>query len=205
MLSHRRTSLRIFKHPLWCFRHLVPLTNLKPVNPVPAWNITPSRKGNSYNHPDQYPGEIGLPLFNFICIVMYSLEFSLFCRIFKKLNCFEYACCAKMNHIYYMLEIMLVLFMSQYMQGHCLYIHWSTTTLKPLTGEVNSIVYYHYYGTSQGVGYILRELNSSWMSFVGSRKNGQVKSDFDKGQTGMARLGQSISKMASLARFSNYW
>ncbi|KAI2651055.1 hypothetical protein H4Q32_019061 [Labeo rohita] len=39
-------------------KHLVPLTNLKPVNPVPAWNITPSRKGNSYNHPDQYPGEI---------------------------------------------------------------------------------------------------------------------------------------------------
>ncbi len=62
ILSHRQTSLRIFKHPLWCFRHLVPLTNLKPVNPVPAWNITPSRKGNSYNHPEQYPGEIGLPL-----------------------------------------------------------------------------------------------------------------------------------------------
>ncbi|KAL0162146.1 hypothetical protein M9458_041542, partial [Cirrhinus mrigala] len=39
-------------------KHLVPLTNLKPVNPVPAWNITPSRKGNSYNHPEQYPGEI---------------------------------------------------------------------------------------------------------------------------------------------------
>uniref|UniRef100_A0A672T7B2 ubiquitinyl hydrolase 1 n=1 Tax=Sinocyclocheilus grahami TaxID=75366 RepID=A0A672T7B2_SINGR len=39
-------------------KHLVPLTNLKPVNPVPAWNITPSRKGNSYNHPEQYPGEL---------------------------------------------------------------------------------------------------------------------------------------------------
>ncbi|TRY59390.1 hypothetical protein DNTS_004300 [Danionella cerebrum] len=39
-------------------KHLVSLTNLKPVNPVPAWNITPSRKGNSYNHPEQYPGEL---------------------------------------------------------------------------------------------------------------------------------------------------
>uniref|UniRef100_A0A8C1MY47 ubiquitinyl hydrolase 1 n=1 Tax=Cyprinus carpio TaxID=7962 RepID=A0A8C1MY47_CYPCA len=38
-------------------KHLVPLTNLKPVNPVPAWNITPSRKGNSYNQ-EQYPGEL---------------------------------------------------------------------------------------------------------------------------------------------------
>ncbi|XP_051955553.1 putative bifunctional UDP-N-acetylglucosamine transferase and deubiquitinase ALG13 [Xyrauchen texanus] len=39
-------------------KHLVSLTNLKPVNPVPAWNITPSRKGNSYNHPEQYAGEL---------------------------------------------------------------------------------------------------------------------------------------------------
>nr|XP_055035671.1 putative bifunctional UDP-N-acetylglucosamine transferase and deubiquitinase ALG13 isoform X5 [Misgurnus anguillicaudatus] len=39
-------------------KHLVPLTNLKPVNPVPAWNITPSRKGNSYNHQEQYAGEL---------------------------------------------------------------------------------------------------------------------------------------------------
>ncbi len=63
ILSHRQTSLRIFKHPLWCFRHLVPLTNLKPGNPVPAWNITPSRKGNSYNHREQYSSrEIGLTL-----------------------------------------------------------------------------------------------------------------------------------------------
>jgi hypothetical protein len=42
------------------FRHLVSLTNLKPVNPVPAWNITPSRKGPSYSRPEQYPGEMGL-------------------------------------------------------------------------------------------------------------------------------------------------
>lgn len=29
-----------------CIRHLVPLTDLKPVNPVPAWNIAaPARKG----------------------------------------------------------------------------------------------------------------------------------------------------------------
>ncbi|KTG03379.1 hypothetical protein cypCar_00009615 [Cyprinus carpio] len=40
-------------------KHLVPLTNLKPVNPVPAWNITPSRKGNSYNQ-EQYPGELDI-------------------------------------------------------------------------------------------------------------------------------------------------
>ncbi|XP_068071989.2 putative bifunctional UDP-N-acetylglucosamine transferase and deubiquitinase ALG13 isoform X32 [Danio rerio] len=39
-------------------KHLVSLTNLKPVNPVPAWNITPSRKGNSYSHAEQYPGEL---------------------------------------------------------------------------------------------------------------------------------------------------
>uniref|UniRef100_A0A8C7V0K7 ubiquitinyl hydrolase 1 n=1 Tax=Oncorhynchus mykiss TaxID=8022 RepID=A0A8C7V0K7_ONCMY len=40
-------------------KHLVSLTNLKPVNPVPAWNITPSRKGPSYSRPEQYPGEMG--------------------------------------------------------------------------------------------------------------------------------------------------
>ncbi|XP_066501528.1 putative bifunctional UDP-N-acetylglucosamine transferase and deubiquitinase ALG13 isoform X6 [Hoplias malabaricus] len=39
-------------------KHLVSLTNLKPVNPVPAWNITPSRKGSSYNHADHYSGEL---------------------------------------------------------------------------------------------------------------------------------------------------
>ncbi|XP_062309586.1 putative bifunctional UDP-N-acetylglucosamine transferase and deubiquitinase ALG13 isoform X1 [Osmerus eperlanus] len=39
-------------------KHLVSLTNLKPVNPVPAWNITPSRKGSSYTRPEQYPGEL---------------------------------------------------------------------------------------------------------------------------------------------------
>uniref|UniRef100_A0A8C8GCC4 UDP-N-acetylglucosamine transferase subunit ALG13 n=1 Tax=Oncorhynchus tshawytscha TaxID=74940 RepID=A0A8C8GCC4_ONCTS len=39
-------------------KHLVSLTNLKPVNPVPAWNITPSRKGPSYSRPEQYPGEM---------------------------------------------------------------------------------------------------------------------------------------------------
>lgn len=33
---------RVFPH-----RHLVPLTDLKPVNPVPAWNVAaPSRKGD---------------------------------------------------------------------------------------------------------------------------------------------------------------
>ncbi|XP_056586609.1 putative bifunctional UDP-N-acetylglucosamine transferase and deubiquitinase ALG13 isoform X3 [Triplophysa dalaica] len=39
-------------------KHLVPLTNLKPVNPVPAWNITPSRKGSSYNHPEELDPEL---------------------------------------------------------------------------------------------------------------------------------------------------
>ncbi|XP_038862104.1 putative bifunctional UDP-N-acetylglucosamine transferase and deubiquitinase ALG13 [Salvelinus namaycush] len=39
-------------------KHLVSMTNLKPVNPVPAWNITPSRKGPSYSRPEQYPGEM---------------------------------------------------------------------------------------------------------------------------------------------------
>uniref|UniRef100_A0A8C8CJ42 UDP-N-acetylglucosamine transferase subunit ALG13 n=1 Tax=Oncorhynchus tshawytscha TaxID=74940 RepID=A0A8C8CJ42_ONCTS len=39
-------------------KHLVSLTNFKPVNPVPAWNITPSRKGPSYSRPEQYPGEM---------------------------------------------------------------------------------------------------------------------------------------------------
>ncbi|KAG5844088.1 hypothetical protein ANANG_G00157770 [Anguilla anguilla] len=39
-------------------KHLVSLTNLKPVNPVPAWNITPSRKGASYSRPDQYSAEL---------------------------------------------------------------------------------------------------------------------------------------------------
>ena len=28
------------------YRHLVPLANLKPVNPVPAWNVVTSRKGD---------------------------------------------------------------------------------------------------------------------------------------------------------------
>ncbi|XP_061103515.1 putative bifunctional UDP-N-acetylglucosamine transferase and deubiquitinase ALG13 isoform X1 [Conger conger] len=39
-------------------KHLVSLTNLKPVNPVPAWNITPSRKGASYSRSDQYSAEL---------------------------------------------------------------------------------------------------------------------------------------------------
>uniref|UniRef100_A0A3B4DVL3 ubiquitinyl hydrolase 1 n=1 Tax=Pygocentrus nattereri TaxID=42514 RepID=A0A3B4DVL3_PYGNA len=39
-------------------KHLVSLTNLKPVNPVPAWNITPSRKGSSYSHAEHYSGEL---------------------------------------------------------------------------------------------------------------------------------------------------
>uniref|UniRef100_A0A4W5K5Y7 UDP-N-acetylglucosamine transferase subunit ALG13 n=1 Tax=Hucho hucho TaxID=62062 RepID=A0A4W5K5Y7_9TELE len=39
-------------------KHLVSLTNFKPVNPVPAWNITPSRKGPSYSRPEQCPGEM---------------------------------------------------------------------------------------------------------------------------------------------------
>uniref|UniRef100_A0A4W4GWP4 ubiquitinyl hydrolase 1 n=1 Tax=Electrophorus electricus TaxID=8005 RepID=A0A4W4GWP4_ELEEL len=43
-------------------KHLVSLTNLKPVNPVPAWNITPSRKGSSYSHAEQYPGELDAEL-----------------------------------------------------------------------------------------------------------------------------------------------
>ncbi|XP_062867752.1 putative bifunctional UDP-N-acetylglucosamine transferase and deubiquitinase ALG13 [Trichomycterus rosablanca] len=43
-------------------KHLVSLTNLKPVNPVPAWNITPSRKGSSYSHAEQYSGELDAEL-----------------------------------------------------------------------------------------------------------------------------------------------
>ncbi|XP_060746900.1 putative bifunctional UDP-N-acetylglucosamine transferase and deubiquitinase ALG13 isoform X2 [Tachysurus vachellii] len=39
-------------------KHLVSLTNLKPVNPVPAWNITPSRKSNSYSNAEQFQGEL---------------------------------------------------------------------------------------------------------------------------------------------------
>ncbi|XP_036381565.1 putative bifunctional UDP-N-acetylglucosamine transferase and deubiquitinase ALG13 [Megalops cyprinoides] len=39
-------------------KHLVSLTNLKPVNPVPAWNITPSRKGAPFSRPEQYPTEL---------------------------------------------------------------------------------------------------------------------------------------------------
>uniref|UniRef100_A0A8B9GXN3 ubiquitinyl hydrolase 1 n=1 Tax=Astyanax mexicanus TaxID=7994 RepID=A0A8B9GXN3_ASTMX len=40
-------------------KHLVSLTNLKPVNPVPAWNVTPSRKGSSYSSAEHYPGDLG--------------------------------------------------------------------------------------------------------------------------------------------------
>ncbi|XP_076836755.1 putative bifunctional UDP-N-acetylglucosamine transferase and deubiquitinase ALG13 isoform X3 [Brachyhypopomus gauderio] len=47
-------------------KHLVSLTNLKPVNPVPAWNITPSRKGNSYSHAEHYPGELGAQIHDVI-------------------------------------------------------------------------------------------------------------------------------------------
>lgn len=32
--------------PCLCVRHLVPLTDLKPVNPVPAYFATPARKGD---------------------------------------------------------------------------------------------------------------------------------------------------------------
>ncbi|KAL0993892.1 hypothetical protein UPYG_G00115270 [Umbra pygmaea] len=39
-------------------KHLVSLTNFKPVNPVPAWNIAPSRKGPAYTRPEHYPGEM---------------------------------------------------------------------------------------------------------------------------------------------------
>uniref|UniRef100_W5K557 ubiquitinyl hydrolase 1 n=1 Tax=Astyanax mexicanus TaxID=7994 RepID=W5K557_ASTMX len=39
-------------------KHLVSLTNLKPVNPVPAWNVTPSRKGSSYSSAEHYPGDL---------------------------------------------------------------------------------------------------------------------------------------------------
>ncbi|XP_077052305.1 putative bifunctional UDP-N-acetylglucosamine transferase and deubiquitinase ALG13 isoform X3 [Siphateles boraxobius] len=51
------TAVTVFIEEL-AEKHLVSLSNLKPVNPVPAWNITPSRKGNSYNHPEQYTGEL---------------------------------------------------------------------------------------------------------------------------------------------------
>uniref|UniRef100_A0AAY4A2E7 ubiquitinyl hydrolase 1 n=1 Tax=Denticeps clupeoides TaxID=299321 RepID=A0AAY4A2E7_9TELE len=39
-------------------KHLVSPTNLKPVNPVPAWNITPNHKGGTYGRSEQYPGEL---------------------------------------------------------------------------------------------------------------------------------------------------
>lgn len=39
-------------------RHLVSLTNLKPVNPVPAWNVCAGRKG-AFSRSEQYPGELG--------------------------------------------------------------------------------------------------------------------------------------------------
>ncbi|KAM6969977.1 putative bifunctional UDP-N-acetylglucosamine transferase and deubiquitinase ALG13 [Aplochiton taeniatus] len=42
-------------------KHLVSLTNLKQVNPVPAWNSTLSRKGpykGDYPRPEQYPGDL---------------------------------------------------------------------------------------------------------------------------------------------------
>ncbi|KAJ8405808.1 hypothetical protein AAFF_G00312450 [Aldrovandia affinis] len=43
-------------------KHLVSLTNLKPVNPVPAWNITPSRKGVSYSRPEQYSADLDVEM-----------------------------------------------------------------------------------------------------------------------------------------------
>lgn len=40
-------SLEDIVYVLFCLRHLVPLTDLKPVNPVPAWNVAaPIRKGD---------------------------------------------------------------------------------------------------------------------------------------------------------------
>ncbi|KAL4593629.1 putative bifunctional UDP-N-acetylglucosamine transferase and deubiquitinase ALG13, partial [Arapaima gigas] len=39
-------------------KHLVSLTNLKPVNPVPAWNISSTRKGASFSRCDPYGVEI---------------------------------------------------------------------------------------------------------------------------------------------------
>ncbi|XP_015206790.2 putative bifunctional UDP-N-acetylglucosamine transferase and deubiquitinase ALG13 isoform X1 [Lepisosteus oculatus] len=40
-------------------KHLVSLTNLRPVNLVPAWNITPNRKGGTYSRiSDMYPPEL---------------------------------------------------------------------------------------------------------------------------------------------------
>lgn len=45
-----RVGLRadhLFLILILCVRHLVPLTDLKPVNPVPAWNVAaPTRKGD---------------------------------------------------------------------------------------------------------------------------------------------------------------
>nr|XP_023697485.1 putative bifunctional UDP-N-acetylglucosamine transferase and deubiquitinase ALG13 [Paramormyrops kingsleyae] len=38
-------------------KHLVSLTNLKPVNPVPAWNVCAGRKG-AFARSEQYPGEL---------------------------------------------------------------------------------------------------------------------------------------------------
>ncbi|XP_048851134.1 putative bifunctional UDP-N-acetylglucosamine transferase and deubiquitinase ALG13 isoform X2 [Brienomyrus brachyistius] len=38
-------------------KHLVSLTNLKPVNPVPAWNVCAGRKG-PFARSEQYPGEL---------------------------------------------------------------------------------------------------------------------------------------------------
>ncbi|MGH0143542.1 UNVERIFIED_CONTAM: hypothetical protein FKN15_035218 [Acipenser sinensis] len=50
------------KSPTTKKKHLVPLTNLKPVtqvNPVPAWNSAPNRKGGNYNRmSDGYAAEL---------------------------------------------------------------------------------------------------------------------------------------------------
>uniref|UniRef100_A0A8C9V877 ubiquitinyl hydrolase 1 n=1 Tax=Scleropages formosus TaxID=113540 RepID=A0A8C9V877_SCLFO len=39
-------------------KHLVSLTNLKPVNPVPAWNVSSGRKGASFSRSGQYQAEL---------------------------------------------------------------------------------------------------------------------------------------------------
>ncbi|XP_066570724.1 putative bifunctional UDP-N-acetylglucosamine transferase and deubiquitinase ALG13 [Amia ocellicauda] len=57
-VGHHTSAVTVFIEELG-EKHLVSLTNLKPVNPVPAWNITPNRKGGTYNRiTDQYAPEL---------------------------------------------------------------------------------------------------------------------------------------------------
>ncbi|XP_058845029.1 putative bifunctional UDP-N-acetylglucosamine transferase and deubiquitinase ALG13 isoform X2 [Acipenser ruthenus] len=60
-VGHHSSAVTVFIEELG-EKHLVPLTNLKPVtqvNPVPAWNSAPNRKGGNYNRmSDGYAAEL---------------------------------------------------------------------------------------------------------------------------------------------------